>query len=280
MIVDEHDLQHVRHDSSNVCASRRPGRAGPIGTTTTAASRTRARCRDAERLRACRPVREFPAARTGQRAVRQAMSDAAAVVLDRELDRVGSEPNVMVMRLAPECLMAFVSASRPMRRRWCSSDASSLGRPCPPRVRRPAPTCSASSDAPCGERAREVAALERLRSRIHDRAPRLFEAVAQHVARDVERPTGGSGRRPSVPATASSCRRFRRGLVRTCRELASRPACARSRIVWYSWRRASQLVHDPERRAAGNERQEHGDHDGRMSEGPPRRRLQQDDIAG
>src|SRR5438093_499095 len=37
------------------------------------------------------------------------------------------------------------------------------------------------------ERAREVAALERERSEIHHRPVRLFEAVSQHLARDVER---------------------------------------------------------------------------------------------
>ena len=43
------------------------------------------------------------------------------------------------------------------------------------------------------ERAGQVAALERLRSQVHHRPPRLFEAVPQHLAGDIELRFGPDG---------------------------------------------------------------------------------------
>ena len=154
-----------------------------------------------------------------------------------------------------ECLSALVSASRPMRSRWCSCDASRrCGRPFDAHVglRR-----RAERHLPrhVGQRAGEVAALERLRSQVHDRAPRLFQAVAQHLPRDVERLPRRLRRRLQASRDGLELERDAgQALLERVVQLAADPAAlVEDGLVLLPL--AFAVVRDPERRAAGNERE-------------------------
>ena len=102
------------------------------------------------------------------------------------------------------CLSALVSASSPMRSRWCSSAASRRCRAPVTRTCASARVFSVICRARLSRAPREVARLQRLRPQIHHRAPRLLQAVAQHLPRDVERLPRRVRRGLESPATASS----------------------------------------------------------------------------
>ena len=190
-----------------------------------------------------------------------------------ELVKSGSNRSRMSTARAPECFNALVSASRPMRSRWCSSNASRRRA-----IPRRAPVRRAASDAPSarevGRAPREIAALERLRSEVHDRPPRFLLAVVQHLPRDVQRLPRTFGRRlrgcrRPLPAAARS----RRAPVRACRGARARPGSARSAPPGTAAGARFAAVAHPERRGARAERED-GDHHARVPERPPRRRRE------
>ena len=179
--------------------------------------------------RSCRPARESRAGRNGRSTWSEpGIGEAGAVVGDDQVHGIVVEAKRDVHRLAPECLMVLVSASRPIRSRWCSSERSS-GRT-GPSVRTvalsgvPVVICCATSDS-APTRSRVSSALV---SQVHDRAAGLAQAVAEHFARRWSRRVGpaaamyrDSGRRRRA---AAGCRP---GLVRAYRAARSPGGSAR-----------------------------------------------------
>ena len=185
----------------------------------------------------------------------------------------------MSMRRAPECLSALVTASRPMRSRWCSCDASSRARrSLDAHVRR---GVGAERHLPrqFGQRAGEVAAFERLRAQIEHGSPRLLEAVAQHLPRHVERLL-----RPRRRALERGRDRFelegdpRQSLLERVVQLApdARPL-GQHGLVLLALALAARLGPDDDAPGAEAENREHH---ARVPQRPPRRRREQDHVVG
>jgi hypothetical protein len=118
--------------------------------------------------------------------------------------------------------------------------------------------------------AREVERLQRLRSKVHDRSPRLFQAVAQHLPRDVERSSGQIGCALEAAGHRFELQRDpRQPLLERVVELARDARALRQhRLVFTP--PAARLRPHPERAESGHER-EHQHHDHRVAQRPPRR---------
>ena len=167
----------------------RTGRAAPARCTDSAGAARPACCRSAARPRACRPARGSPAGRNGRWRILRGLSPCRSRRRARSARRrpARSAARCRCAR-APECFSALVSASRPMRSRWCSS--TRRGARGVPSTR----TCAATPVVPsviCRARSASAPARSRLSSacdaQVHDRAPRFLQAVAQHLPRHVER---------------------------------------------------------------------------------------------
>ena len=213
VIVDQHQFQLVRHDAPSAPRGRSRIRRIPPRRDAHRQACPRRACRSAAaRRRACRRARGSRAGRSAppgrsRRLRPTSRSRRLSPSARRGPDRNGAR---MSIRRAPECFSALVSASRPIRSRWCSWNASRR-RGDPSTITVPARRADrALSSTRVRERAGEVAAFQRLRAKIHDRPPRFLLAVPAASA-------------APLPATAARVRATPRG----CRRPP--PAAARSR---------------------------------------------------
>ena len=265
---------------SSLTSRQAAGAAPAVGTAPSrhAGAAARRAARSTARRRACRPAPGSPAGRNGGRADPGRLPDAAAVVPHAERRAAGAGSAARCRcAAAPECFSALVSASRPMRSRWCSCDASSrVRRSLDAHVRR-GRGAERHLAREFGQRAGEVAALERLRPQIHDRSPRLLQAVAQHLPRHVERLLRARRRRLQRRRDRLELQRDpRQPLLERVVQLARRRASARSAppgtagACAVRWPRPQTTTPQPR----GEDREHHP----RVPQRPPRRGREHDDV--
>ena len=212
VIVDQHQFQLVRHDAPSAPAAPAPDPtvcAAPARVTVS----TRARAWRAVELQHAAQLVDALAdaeqAEMARRADRCApFANPAAVVAHRQLDAVRLEPQHGCRSAARRSASARWSAPRG-RCAAGGARATASRRRGDPSTRHPCRDAGRSVRrllGQVGERAGEIAALERLRAQIHHRAPRFLLAVVQHPARDVQRlPRRVRATSSRLPPTASSC---------------------------------------------------------------------------